>query len=125
VNADTKMWKEVAGFLDEGTGMTGELHFTGRLRLDGEFHGSIFTDGTLVVGEKASVRGDIKVSEIEIAGHIFGNIEASTRVEILDTGRVQGDVQTPLLVMKPGSMLDGRTSMDSLTPYTPTDQADN
>ena len=111
MDVDGKIWNEIAGFLDEGTGITGELHFAGRLRLDGDFHGSISTDGTLVVGESASVRGDIKVAEIEIAGQIFGNIEAKRRVEILGTGRVQGDVQTPVLVMKPGSMLDGRTSM--------------
>jgi cytoskeletal protein CcmA (bactofilin family) len=116
MSVDGKMWNEIAGFLDEGTGITGELHFAGRLRLDGDFQGSICADGTLVVGEKASVRGDIKVAEIEIAGHIFGNIEAKQRVEILGTGRVQGDVQTPLLVMKPGSMLDGRTSMSAVTP---------
>ena len=111
MDIDPKSWNEIAGFLDEGTGITGELHFAGRLRLDGDFHGSISTDGILVVGESASVRGDIKVAEIEIAGHIFGNIEAKRRVEILGTGRVQGDVQTPVLVMKPGSMLEGRTSM--------------
>jgi cytoskeletal protein CcmA (bactofilin family) len=119
MSVDGKIWKEIAGFLDEGTGIVGELHFAGRLRLDGDFEGSISTDGTLLVGEKASVRGDIKVAEIEIAGHIFGNIEAKQRVEILSTGRVQGDVQTPLLVMKPGSMLDGRTSMDPVDPVAP------
>src|SRR5882724_1696096 len=101
MDADAKNWNEIAGFLDEGTGITGELHFTGKLRLDGDFRGSISTEGTLVVGENASVRGDIKVSVIEIAGQIFGNIEAKQRVEILGTGRVQGDVQTPVLVMKP------------------------
>lgn len=113
MNVDGKMGNEIAGFLDQGTGITGELNFAGRLRLDGDFYGAISTDGTLVVGENASVHGDIKVAEIEIAGQIFGNIEAKRRVEILGTGRVQGDVQTPILVMKPGSMLDGRTSMDS------------
>ena len=116
MNVEGKIANEIAGFLDEGTGMAGELYFVGRLRLDGEFHGSISTEGTLVVGEHASVRGDIKVSVIEIAGKIFGNIEAKRRVEILGTGRVQGDVQTPVLVMKPGSKLDGRSSMEPLIP---------
>jgi cytoskeletal protein CcmA (bactofilin family) len=111
MKADTETLDEISGFLDQGTGITGELHFAGRLRLDGNFHGSISAEGTLVVGQDALVHADIKVAEIQIAGKIFGNIEAK-RVEILETGRVQGDVHTPVLVMKPGSTLDGQTTME-------------
>ena len=102
---------EISGFLDQGIELTGELHFTGILRLDGDFHGSIFAEGRLVIGEHANVHADIKVAEIVIAGQVFGSIEAKRRIEILSTGRVQGDVHTPVLVVRPGSMLDGRTSM--------------
>jgi cytoskeletal protein CcmA (bactofilin family) len=109
---DNKESDEISGFLDQGIGITGELHFAGKLRLDGDFQGSISTDGTLVIGEKACVCAEIKVAEIQIAGQVFGSIEAKRRVEILQTGRVQGDVHTPVLVMKPGSTLDGRTSMN-------------
>jgi cytoskeletal protein CcmA (bactofilin family) len=112
MKVNTEVTDEISGFLDEGTGINGELHFAGRLRLDGDFQGSICADGTLVVGADALVRGDIKVAEIEIAGQVFGNIEAKRRVEILGTGRVQGDIHTPILVMEPGSTLDGRTSME-------------
>ncbi len=33
---------QVFGFLDKGTNVTGELEFTGTLRIDGNFHGSIY-----------------------------------------------------------------------------------
>jgi cytoskeletal protein CcmA (bactofilin family) len=102
--------EESAGFLDNGTGITGNLHFVGTLRLDGDFRGTISADGILVVGETASIHAEIKVGKIEIAGRIYGNIEAK-RVEILETGFVKGDVHTPVLVMEPGSTLDGRMSM--------------
>jgi cytoskeletal protein CcmA (bactofilin family) len=106
---------ESAGFLDNQTGITGRLHFAGMLRLDGIFQGTISADGILLVGEKASIHAEIKVGEIEIAGRVYGNIEAK-RVEILETGFVQGDVRTPVLVMEPGSTLDGRMSMPDETP---------
>ena len=77
MKADTETLDEISGFLDQGTGITGELHFAGRLRLDGDFHGSISAEGTLVVGQDALVHADIKVAEIQIAGKIFGNIEAA------------------------------------------------
>lgn len=102
---------EIKGFLDQGTHITGELAFAGTLRIDGNFHGSISTDDRLVVGTHAIIHADIKVGEIEIAGKVLGSIEAKRSVEILPTGRVQGDIHTPVLVMSPGSMLDARTCM--------------
>jgi cytoskeletal protein CcmA (bactofilin family) len=102
---------QISGFLDKGTNVTGELEFAGALRIDGNFHGSISTGDILIVGEHAMVHADIKVGEIEIAGQIFGNIEAKRRVHISQTGRVKGDVQTPVLVINAGATLDGRTRM--------------
>ena len=70
---------QVLGFLDKGTNVTGELEFTGTLRIDGNFHGSISTGDMLIIGEHALVHADIKVGEIEIHGQIFGRVEAKRR----------------------------------------------
>lgn len=102
---------QVTGFLDKGTSVTGELEFAGRLRIDGNFHGSISTGDILMIGEHALVHADIKAGEVEIHGQVFGNIEVKRRVEISPTGRVRGDIQAPVLVMSPGAMLDGRVRM--------------
>lgn len=107
---------EVCGFLDKGTNVTGELEFAGTLRIDGNFHGSISTDDILVIGEHAIVHADIRVGEIEIHGQLFGTIEAKRRVEIFPTGRVRGDIHTPVLSMNSGGMLDGRIRMASDPP---------
>ncbi len=102
---------QVTGFLDKGTNVTGELEFAGTLRIDGNFHGSISTGDILIIGEHATVHADIKAGEIEIHGHVFGTIEAKGRVEISASGRVRGDIQSPVLAMIPGAMLDGRVRM--------------
>jgi len=103
--------EEISGFLDRGTTLTGELQFSGTLRLDGNFHGSIHSGDILVIGEHADIHADIKVSEIEIHGRVFGNLEAKRRIEIYPTGRVRGDIQSPVLVVNPGGTLDGRSRM--------------
>src|SRR2546422_8893147 len=82
---------QVSGFLDKGTNVTGELEFSGTLRIDGNFQGSISTGDSLVIGEHAVVHADIKVGEIEIHGQFFGSIEAKNRVEIFPSGRGRGD----------------------------------
>jgi cytoskeletal protein CcmA (bactofilin family) len=101
----------VSGFLDKGTNVTGELEFAGTLRIDGNFHGSISSSDILVIGEHALVHADIKVGEIEIHGQVFGSIDAKRRVEITASGRLRGDVQTPVLAVTPGGVLDGRIQM--------------
>jgi cytoskeletal protein CcmA (bactofilin family) len=102
---------QVSGFLDKGTNITGELEFAGTLRIDGNFHGSISTGDTLIIGEHAMVHADIHAGEIEIHGQVLGTIEAKRRVEISATGRVRGDIQTPVLIVVPGALVDGRTRM--------------
>ena len=102
---------QVSGFLDKGTNVTGELEFAGTLRIDGNFHGSISTGDVLIIGEHALVHADIKVGEIEIHGQVFGSVQAKRRVEVTATGRIRGDIQTPVLVTSPGGLLDGRIEM--------------
>jgi cytoskeletal protein CcmA (bactofilin family) len=106
-----KQSDQVSGFLDKGTNMTGELEFAGTLRIDGNFQGSISTADNLVIGEHAVVHANIKVGEIEIHGQFFGTIEAQTRVEIFPSGRVRGDIHTPVLCVNPGARLDGGIRM--------------
>src|SRR5688572_22238232 len=103
--------EQICGFLDRGTNVTGELEYSGTLRIDGNFHGSISTGDILIVGEHAVVHADIKVGEIEIHGKVFGNIESTRKVELSPTGRVRGDIETPVLIINPGGMLDGKTRM--------------
>ena len=106
-----KQSDQVSGFLDKGTNVTGELEFAGTLRIDGNFQGSISTGDTLVIGEHAVVHADIKVGEIEIHGQFFGSIAAKQSVEIFSSGRVRGDIHTPVLTVSPGAMLDGGIHM--------------
>jgi cytoskeletal protein CcmA (bactofilin family) len=105
-----KQSDQVSGFLDKGTNVTGELEFAGTLRIDGNFQGSISTTDNLVIGEHAVVNADIKVGEIEIHGQFFGTIEAK-RVEVFASGRVRGDIHTPVMIVNPGAQLDGGIRM--------------
>jgi cytoskeletal protein CcmA (bactofilin family) len=113
----------VAGFLDHGTEVTGELQFSNTLRIDGTFHGSIVGKDRLIVGEQAVVHADIKVGDIEIRGQVFGNVDAQHRAEIASTGRLRGDLQAAVLVVEAGALLEGRTrmagSVDATVPQEP------
>lgn len=103
--------EEITGFLDQGTSVTGELRFSGTLRIDGSFHGSISTSDILIVGEHGVLHADITTGDLEIHGKIFGNIDGKRRVRIYSSGHVCGDLRTPVLVIDAGGTFDGRSRM--------------
>ena len=110
-----KVWRskeqQIAAFFDHGTNLTGELQFSGVVRIDGNFHGSINGGETLIVGSNAVIHADIRVREIEIHGQVFGNIEVGGRAEIHSSGTFRGDIHSPLLVIHAGGVLDGHSHM--------------
>jgi cytoskeletal protein CcmA (bactofilin family) len=120
-----KIWRnkeqQIAAFFDQGTNLTGELQFSGVVRIDGNFHGSIDGGETLIVGNNAVIHADIRVREIEIHGQVSGNINAGGRAEIHSSGSFRGDIHTPLLIIHPGGVLDGHSHMIAES-QTPDDQ---
>ncbi len=108
------LWRkseEIAGFLEKGTNVTGELQFSNTLRIDGDFQGSITSNDTLIIGEDAVVHADIKVGDLELHGQVFGHVEVQRRTEIFSTGRLSGDLQTGTLITQAGAILDARSRM--------------
>lgn len=88
----------------------GELQSDGGVRVDGIFEGTIDITGNLVIGEGAKIIADVKANNISISGAIKGNINGN-RVEILETGRVWGDLTINSLLLNEGAYLRGQTTM--------------
>lgn len=88
----------------------GEIISEGGVRVDGIFEGTVETTGNLVIGESAKVIAQIKAENISISGAVKGNIYGN-RVEILETGRVWGDLTIKSLLLNEGAYLRGQTTM--------------
>ncbi len=88
----------------------GDIQSDGGVRVDGIVEGTIDLTGNLVVGEGAKIVAEIKANNISISGAIKGNI-AGNRVEILETGRVWGDLTINSLLLNEGAYLRGQTTM--------------
>jgi cytoskeletal protein CcmA (bactofilin family) len=90
--------------------LQGTLQSDGGIRIDGVFQGDIDTTGNLIIGESAKVIADIKANNVSIAGALKGNITGN-RVEVLETGRVWGDLTVAALLLNEGAYLRGQTMM--------------
>jgi cytoskeletal protein CcmA (bactofilin family) len=100
------MDSKIAGLIDQGTELKGDLTFKGAFRIEGHFKGTINSDSLLIIGERGKVEADVKVGQVVINGEIRGNVQASERVEIHSKGRVYGTIQTPKLVVEEGAYLE-------------------
>jgi len=53
----------------------------------------------------------VQAGVVVVAGQITGDVVAARRLHIEKSGRVEGDVQTPALLMEEGAVLNGRVRM--------------
>ena len=107
----TKEEDEVRAFLGKGAEFTGKLMFSGSVRIDGDFKGDIFGNGTLVIGEGAEVEADIHVDSVLISGSVRGQIDVKKNVKIYSPGRLLGDVNTPSFSIEEGAFFEGTCRM--------------
>lgn len=95
-----------------GTRIDGNVVFSGGLRIDGEVRGNISCDnadeGMLVISEKASVEGAVRVAHVVINGTVVGPVSASGSLELLPAARVTGDVEYHQIEMQQGAIIQGR-----------------
>jgi cytoskeletal protein CcmA (bactofilin family) len=103
--------EEVRAFLGKGAEFTGKLIFDGSVRIDGDFKGAIFGSGILVIGEGAEIEADIRVDAVMISGEVRGQIDVKKKVRIYSTGKVTGDLNTPLFAIEEGAFFEGTCHM--------------
>ncbi|MCX5836501.1 MAG: polymer-forming cytoskeletal protein [Deltaproteobacteria bacterium] len=114
--SDKKKDEEIKAFLGKGAEFTGKLIFKGAVRIDGDFIGEIFGEGTLVIGDGAHTEADITADIVLISGEVRGQIEVREKVEIYPTGRVLGNIKTPALIIKEGAVFEGNSRMGNGNP---------
>jgi len=97
----------VNSFLGEDTVFRGEVQTKGTLRVDGEFDGTLQAD-TVIVGEKARIKGKIVAKSVIVNGRIEANSIDAKSVTIQTKGQVYGEVRTPSIVIFEGGIFEGK-----------------
>lgn len=104
--------EEVVAFLEPGIEIEGQMRVsTGMVRLNCQFRGEVYSEGTVIVPSQGEVEGEIEALQISIAGKVKGKVRAAERLEIMEHGILLGDVETPTLVVDPGAYFSGHCEM--------------
>ena len=100
------------GRISRGVQVSGDVLFADALYVEGKVIGKLMSEnGSLLVEQSGDVQSDIDVGICIIRGAVRGNITCKSRVEIYKTGRVEGDITSPVLLVEEGALLSGAISM--------------
>jgi cytoskeletal protein CcmA (bactofilin family) len=73
------------------------------------------SSGTLIVGANGKVDANIEVAVAVIHGTINGDIIATQRLELGRAAKVNGNIQTPSLIIEQGAVFEGSCKMLQMT----------
>jgi cytoskeletal protein CcmA (bactofilin family) len=85
----------------------GKIEGAGHVRIAGRFKGDVNVQGNVTIEQGAHVTGQIAAATVIVSGEVHGNIQASSRVELLETGVINGDVKAAVLTVAAGSRMRG------------------
>ncbi len=94
-----------------GSRIVGEISGVAELRIDGEVEGKLNLEGSVVIGESGSVKGEIQARTVQVSGKMVGNVVGRESVSILGNGSVEGDVVSPRMSIADGAFFKGRVEM--------------
>ena len=78
---------------------------------DAVFDGTI--NGTVIIGDKATVEAEISVETVIIKGSVSGRIQARDRIEAYPPARILGELQAPTIAIDSGVVFNGNCSMEN------------
>lgn len=82
-------------------------------RIEGTIIGDITSEGTLILGEKSQITGNIVAKNIIVGGTVEGNITVEGKVELTSSGSVKGDIATKSLVIDEHAVFQGNCLMNT------------
>jgi cytoskeletal protein CcmA (bactofilin family) len=102
---------DIIAFVGEEVTFKGTIRYQGTVRVDGRLEGEIYTDGNLIIGQKAIIAAKIHAGTIMCQGQLTGDIEAKHRVKLLSPAVFVGTITAPLLSMDEGVLFNGTCNM--------------
>lgn len=106
-----KNYDQDFSILSTGVKLVGKLSSDGNVRIDGEFDGELIINGNLTLGDKSSSKGLIRASNITCGGIVTGIIEASEKLILESTAKVEGDISSKILIINEGASFKGRSNL--------------
>ena len=97
--------------ISEGTSVSGEVSSSNDVRVDGRVEGKMFSEGRIVVGEKAFIKGTILCTDLDLWGTVEGEVYVKGLLTVKNTASVSGDIHVRRLQVEMGAAINGTCKM--------------
>jgi len=98
-------------YITEGVKFKGQISGRAEIVIEGEVEGRIDVQAAVNVGSNGTVNGDIVATSVSVGGKVLGNVKASETFELQASGRIEGDVTAPRVIIAEGAFFKGNVEM--------------
>jgi len=99
--------------LSPAISVKGDISGTEDLVLEGRMEGTInLSKNEVLIGPDGQIKADITALKVSIEGSVTGDIRGSERVVINHSGRVEGNIVAPRVVLEDGCQFKGSVEMN-------------
>lgn len=100
-----KKQKPAASVLSSDITITGNVQSSGDIQIEGSIEGDVRAQ-TLIVGETATVKGEVIAEEVITHGRVIGRLRG-VKVRLSSTARVEGDIVHKAIAIESGAHFEG------------------
>lgn len=104
--------------ISDGTSFEGTIRTKGDLRIDGEFSGTIISEGRVIIGESATVKGKVACETVDLNGKMEGELYVKELLTLKNGCSMTGGINIKKLVVELGALFNGSCRMLSDEEYT-------
>ncbi|THF60837.1 bactofilin family protein [Pseudothauera rhizosphaerae] len=103
---------KLSSLIADNVHIVGDVMFSGGLRVDGKIEGNVINKGDahglLVLSEKGSIKGQVRVYDAVVNGSISGDLEVEHFLELQAKAHVSGNISYRQLQMECGATIEGK-----------------
>ena len=115
VNYDQTIVQESVGghtLIAPSVVVSGDLRFSGTLRIDGKIDGKVTTSGSsmgsIILSKTGVLNGPVETTSLVVDGVINGNVKVTERLECRENARIHGNVSYGSIHISEGALIEGR-----------------
>lgn len=101
--------RRAAAWIGASLIVKGDLISSEDITIAGKVEGDVTVKGhTLTIAPRASIRGNIVARAVVVQGEVVGSITSDGKIDVGETGSIEGEIKAARLAVTEGATLRGR-----------------